>query len=1696
MKKRGRALALLLAAVLTVSSVPGTVMAADGVKPQDGTTKEQPFWSGTGGSTRFRIPCLVSLDDGTLVAGCDARWNTGGDGGGLDTIVSRSTDKGKTWHYTFANYLGDNGNVWNGNSTAFIDPAMATDGEKVYMMADLYPAGYALNSANHAPVAGKSHDENGNILLADARGWTNCWVADRQNAANYTYHLEKNDKKKSDSAYVIKDAEGKTVTGYTVDAYFNIKGENVDTNLFESDSPFQVWPTDYLYLTTSEDGGATWSVPSIVNMRKETEQSLLVGPGRGMVTSKGRILFTAYEFTSYDRNSVAIYSDDGGKTWTRGRSVTSQSSEAVVTEANGKLYMFTRHGGYYTSEDFGATWSNRQNMGINYCQTCQLTAITYPKKIDGKTAILFAAPSATNRAAGKIFVGLVQDDGTLDWKYNYSINGSAYYAYSCLTILPDGTIGLLYESDGTVITYEDFDIEDVAKGAAIGNIWCTDENGTVADVTMTSDMSKKLTVNGLKDGAQVKVSSDNENAVTAAYAGGKVTLTSKAVTGMEKATVTVESEGEKTTVSVIVTDEKDYEIVDLRVGDTKTYTDKTGNYSDSTLDSLDKNIADVTLVGEDAQAVEKQVKAQLATAQANFNGEKVSLDNCMFTFESVANKENTYKISAQAGDKKVYVNHKKAPSQCVSTETETEILLESHEDGTVSLKDMTEGTGGAYLYFWKGDTSKLHFDRYSSDVAQCHMELWKAAPGAKNDLGMPGYEKVTDISQLTSGTKYLITAKADDGTYYAVNPSAASSNFNHVAKVVEENIPIKEEASVALGTNAQFDNGGEKKISKCLFTFDKQEGTENQYKITAVTEDGKKVYLGPKSSSGANRPLVETEAVITVAKNGEAFTLQQAEDASNSKYLYFWKDDASKFHFDRNGSVDSKGKCDFELYRKDDNVVDSEIPGYTKISELSEIENGGQYLIAMKATVEGNNYYLLNPATGNEKYSYVAKVTGKMYEDETIGAKTDITITGKAEGKTSVKIGNKTYFIFVKNDVEEVTIKIGETYNVPGKILNESEVTKDGIVSLEKRENMPPYKAISEIAEGTYLFGNNSHIMLNTESTAAGSEKGLGMKAVNFNNDETAKDFMWTLTKSGEGYTMKDVKSGKYINISGNNVELKDAEQVLTIRARANGGFSVSANNSYLNNWAGNNNKVAAYPSDDNGWSFYKASAGNVVTGVKEGTVTVAASEGTNYKITVVKDVPEVKEYTVTATVNDEAMGTAKLSPEADKYKEGTEVTATAKVKDENKYEFVNWTVGNEEVSKKAEYKFTVDKDMELKANFKAKEEPQPPVEKTYKVTATVNDETMGTAKLSPEADKYKEGTEVTATAKVKDESKYEFVNWTVGNEEVSKKAEYKFTVDKDMELKANFKAKDPVEETFTVKVKANDTNMGEAKLDPAKAEYAKGEKVKAIATAKEGHEFVNWTVDGKAVSAEATYEFLVEKNVELTANFKETEKPVEQFTVTVKANDDKMGTVAIDPVKENYAKGDTVIVIAEAKEGYEFVNWTSEGKVFSDSAAYEFAVEKDMELTANFKAKEEPKPPVTEDTFKLNVTVNDDKMGTVKLDPAKESYKAGEIVTATATAKDGYKFVNWTVDGKEVSDKAEYAFKVDRDVTLKANFEKVAADPKPETPKPETPKPEDPKDEDKAIQTGDNGVSPIIPLAGLALAAGAAVTVLRKKED
>ena len=137
-------------------------------KPANGTTEGQPFLTGTGGSWNFRIPGITTLNNGTIIASTDARWNRTGDGAGLDTLVSVSTDNGANWTYTYANYLGDNGNIFNELSTCIIDPAIGTDGTTAYLIADLWPAGIALNTSKYSPVVGENgFDENGNLMLRD-----------------------------------------------------------------------------------------------------------------------------------------------------------------------------------------------------------------------------------------------------------------------------------------------------------------------------------------------------------------------------------------------------------------------------------------------------------------------------------------------------------------------------------------------------------------------------------------------------------------------------------------------------------------------------------------------------------------------------------------------------------------------------------------------------------------------------------------------------------------------------------------------------------------------------------------------------------------------------------------------------------------------------------------------------------------------------------------------------------------------------------------------------------------------------------------------------------------------------------------------------------------------------------------------------------------------------------------------------------------------------------------------------------------------------------------------------------------------------------------------------------------------------------------------------------------------------------------
>lgn len=499
-------------------------------KPADGQTSGQPFAAGTGGSQNFRIPAIVTLDDGTIVAAADVRWNTSADAGGLDTIVSHSSDNGANWNYTFANYLGDNGNTYVEESATFIDPALATDGSTIYMLVDLFPGGVALNSSNQKPEAAAAFDEQGRLKLAQS------------GSNDYSYYLGAFENGRAQ----IFGADGNAVEDYTVDEYFNLyQGEDEVSNLFFSDSPYQVVKTSYLYLTKSTDKGATWSAPTLINVKADDEQFYGVGPGTGIVTSDGTILFSAYAWNGGEssQRSSFIYSTDNGQTWKRTTNATGStwSSENQLVELNdGTIRMFFRNGSNQIcyvdatgNADEGYILGSIMQTGVSNNSNCQISALKYSRTINGKEAILLSCPTDSSwgsRSAGKIFVGLVNDDGTMDFNsFSSTAVTDGTFQYSCLTELSDGSVGLLYENGSASIQYTNFQIENLVKDAQIGDPdpGFVSEDGTFINSLnfAATDGAKTVEFRGLSDSQYLTVSTSSEAVATAEVDGSSITVT-------------------------------------------------------------------------------------------------------------------------------------------------------------------------------------------------------------------------------------------------------------------------------------------------------------------------------------------------------------------------------------------------------------------------------------------------------------------------------------------------------------------------------------------------------------------------------------------------------------------------------------------------------------------------------------------------------------------------------------------------------------------------------------------------------------------------------------------------------------------------------------------------------------------------------------------------------------------------------------------------------------------------------------------------------------------------------------------------------------------------------------------------------------------------------------------------------------------
>lgn len=493
--------AVLMAILMVLTAFPVTTAMAAGSseasKPADGTTQGRPFVSDNP-SHWYRIPSMVTLDDGTVVAAADARWDGGMDGGGNDVITARSTDNGDTWSYTWAGYYGDNGNVFNKASTSYCDSNIATDGKNLYMLSTFFASGVAINgtSANAQPSKDTGLDSQGRLLLA-------------RNGGDYDYYVGAVGADGYASIYRTSDST--VVSGYKVNGEFELFKHGAYVGcVWYSNCEFQAKKCQYLFFRTSTDGGKTWSAPSLVNARKSGEKFLGAGPGRAIVTDDGTICMPVYVYGdnawgSGDSSQATsfIYSKDQGKTWSRTAPFTNTSSfggsgwssEAQLVDlGNGVVRCFYRNGKkkimYCDATWTGSLyrWGDVVDTGIDIWGNCQLSAVMYPYLIDGKRAILVSSPSSTEgRKTGAIFTLLLNDDNTVSTEYakkTITAEG-ATFAYSCLTVLKDGRVADLYETDACDFTYKVFDIQSLT-GMDV-------DVPTTTDIQMNVGQKKTLT---------------------------------------------------------------------------------------------------------------------------------------------------------------------------------------------------------------------------------------------------------------------------------------------------------------------------------------------------------------------------------------------------------------------------------------------------------------------------------------------------------------------------------------------------------------------------------------------------------------------------------------------------------------------------------------------------------------------------------------------------------------------------------------------------------------------------------------------------------------------------------------------------------------------------------------------------------------------------------------------------------------------------------------------------------------------------------------------------------------------------------------------------------------------------------------------------------------------------------------------------
>ncbi len=220
-------------------------------------------------------------------------------------------------------------------------------------------------------------------------------------------------------------------------------------------------------LTKSEDAGLTWSAPINVTVAVKDDPNwrlVFDGPGHGLAMQNGTLVFPSqYRDSSGTVRVCSVFSSDHGATWDFGAGVpdsSPQTNENTVCELDDGDLLFSMRtptasngqrawirytpGGAEPLRD--GTWGSLFRLPSVPDPVCQGSVIQWSSTHRGapRERLAFVNPaSATSRVNLTL---RVSGDGGATWPVARVIDTDAS-AYSSVCVLPDQSLGILYEND-------------------------------------------------------------------------------------------------------------------------------------------------------------------------------------------------------------------------------------------------------------------------------------------------------------------------------------------------------------------------------------------------------------------------------------------------------------------------------------------------------------------------------------------------------------------------------------------------------------------------------------------------------------------------------------------------------------------------------------------------------------------------------------------------------------------------------------------------------------------------------------------------------------------------------------------------------------------------------------------------------------------------------------------------------------------------------------------------------------------------------------------------------------------------------------------------------------------------------------------------------------------------------------------------